>query len=93
MNYYQNTTMKQNKQFEKSKEHEEFYDAEEYDEYEEYEDDVEVWQDYMSDELATGYHILTDWFKGQGIPILDNCTFHDFAYFCYCYSSGRKPEY
>jgi len=83
--------MKQNKQFEKSKEHEEFYDAEEYDEYEEYEDDEEVWFDYMSDEIATSYHILKDWIASQGLPLLENCTFSDYVDFCYYYSSGRKP--
>lgn len=83
--------MKQNKQFAKSNEQEEFYDAEEYDEYDEYEDDDEVWFDYMSEEIATSYHILQEWIASQGLPLLDNCTFSDYVDFCYLHSSGRKP--
>ena len=59
--------------------------------YDMYEDDQEVWFDYMSEEIATSYHILTDWIQSQGLPILDNCSFSDFVDFCYKFSSGRKP--
>jgi len=84
--------MKQNKDYEKQKA-EEF--AEEYEEdiveYEQYEDDVEIWTDYMSEELVTAYHVLKEFIDSQGVPILDNCSFHDFVEFCYRFSSGRKP--
>jgi hypothetical protein len=61
------------------------------DEYDDFENDPEVWFDYLSEELATAYHILTDWVRSQGTPILENCTFPDFVDFVYEYSSGRKP--
>jgi hypothetical protein len=84
--------MKQNKEIEQQKAKDVIpEEEEEIDEYPIYEDDVEIWQDYMSEELATAYHILVDWFQGQGLPILENCTFGDFAEFCYVHSSGRKP--
>lgn len=87
--------MKQNKEFEKlKKEEQEMLMMNEEDDDIEYVDDVEdveEWSDYMSEELATGYHILTDWFKNMGLPVLEHCTFHDFVEFCYRYSSGRKP--
>jgi hypothetical protein len=82
--------MKQNKEIAKNKEVV-AEEEEEIEEYPMYEDDVEIWQDYMSEELATAYHILQDWVQGQGLPILENCTFSDFAEFCYAFSSGRKP--
>ncbi|ABT14830.1 hypothetical protein NY2A_B431L [Paramecium bursaria Chlorella virus NY2A] len=85
--------MKQNKDLKKQKEEEE-YKFEEEDDIEEYpvfEDDPEVWFDYLSEELATAYHVLQDWYQSQGLPILDRCTFSDFVDFCYKFSSGRKP--
>ena len=84
--------MKQNKEYEKRKA-EEYTEEHEEDivEYELYEDDVEVWTDYMSEELATAYHILKEFIDSQGLPILDACSFHDFVEFCYKFSSGRKP--
>jgi len=85
-------TMKQNKQIQKQKEEDrEYEEAEEIEEYPVYEHDEEVWFDYMSEELATSYHILQDWIQSQGLPILDACTFSDFVDFCYKFSSGRKP--
>jgi hypothetical protein len=84
--------MKQNKDYEKQKA-EEFVEEYEEDivEYEQYEDDVEIWTDYMSEELVTAYHVLKEFIDSQGVPILDNCSFHDFVEFCYRFSSGRKP--
>ena len=55
------------------------------------EDDPEIWFDYFSEDVAAAYHILRDRIDAQGIPLLDKCTFTDFAEFCYMYSSGRKP--
>lgn len=85
--------MKQNKQIAKQREEEYKYDdeEEEIEEYPIFEHDEEVWFDYMSEELATSYHILQDWIQSQGLPILDACTFSDFVNFCYQFSSGRKP--
>lgn len=85
--------MKQNKNYEKQKA-EEFYDDADEDivEYEKFEHDVEVWTDYMSEELVTAYHVLKEFIDSQGLPILDACTFHDFVNFCYQFSSGRKPS-
>jgi hypothetical protein len=86
-------TMKQKKQIAKEKElnafHEEEYDDQA--EYELYEHDPEVWTDYMSEELVTAYHILLEYVHSQGLPLLDTCSFSDFAEFCYKFSSGRKP--
>jgi len=84
--------MKQNKDYEKQKA-EEFVEEYEEDivEYEQYEDDVEIWTDYMSEELVTAYHVLKEFIDSQGVPILDNCSFHDFVEFCYRFSSGKKP--
>jgi len=84
--------MKQNKEYEKQKA-EEFVEEYEEDivEYDQYEDDVEIWTDYMSEELVTAYHVLKEFIDSQGVPILDNCSFHDFVEFCYRFSSGRKP--
>lgn len=85
--------MKQNKEIKKQKEEElrEYEEAEEIEEYPLYENDPEIWFDYLSEELATAYHILQDWNHSQGLPILDACTFSDFVDFCYQFSSGRKP--
>ncbi|AGE49105.1 hypothetical protein ATCVBr0604L_270L [Acanthocystis turfacea Chlorella virus Br0604L] len=84
--------MKQNKEYEKQKAAE-YYEEHEEDvvEYERFEHDVEVWTDYMSEELVTAYHVLKEFIDSQGLPILDACTFHDFVNFCYQFSSGRKP--
>ena len=75
----------------KEEEHFEYENEEDIPEYDAYENDPEVWFDYMSEELATSYHILQDWIQSQGLPILDNCTFNDFVEFWYKFSSGRKP--
>ena len=86
--------MKQNKDIQKQKNEElkEFEDEEEdIEEYPTHEHDPEVWADYLSEELATAYHILQDWIHSQGLPILDSCSFPDFVEFCFKYSSGRKP--
>lgn len=85
--------MKQNKELKKQQKEEVIVDDdyEDEDEYDIYEDDYEVWGDYLSEDLATAYHVLTDWVKSQGIPLLENCTFPDFVEFCYRFSSGRKP--
>jgi hypothetical protein len=85
--------MKQNKDIKKQRESEMTFndDEDDIEEYEKFEDDPEVWFDYMSEELATSYHILQDWIQSQGLPILDACTFSDFVDFCYKFSSGRKP--
>ena len=56
-----------------------------------YEEDPEVWQDYHSEYLVSMYHQLRDYVASTGVPILDRCTFHDFATFCHAKSSGRKP--
>ena len=61
-------------------------------EYSNIEDDPEIWFDYFSEQVVTAYHVLRDWFDSQGVPILDNCTFPDFAEFCFTFSSGKKPS-
>lgn len=88
--------MKQNKEYEKMKRKEQLAlmqeDIEEdIEEYTYHTEDVEEWADYMSEELASAYHILKDWFDGMGLPVLEYCTFHKFVEFCYENSSGRKP--
>lgn len=85
--------MKQKKEIEKEKKLNYVYEEEEIEEYSEveYENDEEVWFDYMSEEIATAYHILQDFIASEGLPLLDNCQFPDFVDFCYRFSSGRKP--
>lgn len=84
--------MKQNKEIAKEKENNAgVYEEEEIEEYSVYEDDPEVWFDYLSEEIATAYHVLQEYIQSQGLPLLDNCQFPDFAEFCYRFSSGRKP--
>jgi hypothetical protein len=85
--------MKQKKaaNLQKIKEEPNVEEEEDIEEYPPYEDDEEVWFDYMSEELATAYHVLQEWIAGQGLPILDACTFPDFVEFCYRFSSGKKP--
>ncbi|AGE56223.1 hypothetical protein PBCVNEJV1_208R [Paramecium bursaria Chlorella virus NE-JV-1] len=82
--------MKQNKDFAKNKDVV-VEEEEEIEEYSLYEDDPEIFFDYQSEEIATAYHILTDWIASQGLPLLENCTFPDFVEFCWKFSSGRKP--
>lgn len=57
-----------------------------------YEGDPEVWQDYYSEELVRLFHAAVDSAVAQGLPILDKCTFHDFATFCFQRSSGVVPR-
>lgn len=57
-----------------------------------YESDPEVWQDYYSEELVRLFHAAADAAAAQGLPILDKCTFHDFATFCFEKSSGVVPQ-
>ena len=57
-----------------------------------YEGDPEVWQDYYSEELVRLFHAAVDAAVAQGLPILDKCTFHDFATFCFQKSSGVVPR-
>jgi len=85
--------MKQNKDIAKEKELSSYYldELDEEPEYDLYEDDPEIWQDYFSEEMVTAYHILQEYIKSQGLPLLDNCSFPDFVEFCYKFSSGRKP--
>jgi hypothetical protein len=85
--------MKQKKaaNLQKIKEEPIFEEEEEIEEYPPYEDDPEVWMDYFSEELVTAYHILLEYVQSQGLPLLENCQFPDFAEFCYQFSSGRKP--
>ena len=84
--------MKQNKEIAKEKENNaSHYEEEEIEEYSVVEDDPEVWFDYMSEEIATAYHVLQEFIESQGLPLLDNCQFPDFVDFCYRFSSGRKP--
>lgn len=72
--------MKQNKNYEKQKAEEYYVDVDEdIVEYEQFEHDVEVWTDYMSEELVTAYHVLREFIDSQGVPILDACTFHDLS--------------
>jgi hypothetical protein len=85
--------MKQNKEIAQQKAKDVIpEEEEEFEEYTQFEDDEEVWFDYMSEEIATSYHILQDWIASQGLPLLENCTFPDFVDFCYLHSSGRKPS-
>lgn len=84
--------MKQNKEIAKEKENNaSYYEEEEIEEYSLVEDDAEVWFDYMSEEIATAYHVLQEFIASQGLPLLDNCQFPDFVEFCYQFSSGKKP--
>jgi hypothetical protein len=85
--------MKQNKDIAKEKENKYVHDEEEEDieEYPVVEHDPEIWFDYMSEEIATAYHVLQEFIASQGLPLLDNCQFPDFVDFCYNFSSGRKP--
>ncbi len=53
--------------------------------------DPEEWTDYHSEFLVTLYHQLQDKVAEMGVPVLDRCTFHDFATFCHSFSSGHKP--
>ncbi len=57
-----------------------------------YEGDPEVWQDYYSEELVRLFHAAVDSAAAQGLPILDKCTFNDFATFCFQKSSGVVPR-
>jgi hypothetical protein len=57
-----------------------------------YENDPEVWQDYYSEELVCLFHAALDSAVAQGLPILDKCTFNDFATFCFQKSSGVVPR-
>lgn len=57
-----------------------------------YERDPEVWQDYYSEELVQLFHAAVDAATARGLPILDKCTFHDFATFCFATSSGVVPR-
>lgn len=54
--------------------------------------DPEVWQDYWSEELVTLYHDMQEQVNKMGWAILDECSFHDFATFCYQKSSKRPPS-
>lgn len=85
--------MKQNKDIkkEKKRKHDDEYEEEEIEDYSVGEDDPEIWFDYMSEEIATAYHVLQEFISSQGLPLLDNCQFPDFVDFCYRFSSGRKP--
>lgn len=83
--------MKQNKAIEQEKENKYVYEEEDIEEYTVYEHDEEVWFDYLSEEIATAYHVLQEFIASQGLPLLDNCQFPDFVEFCYQFSSGKKP--
>jgi len=84
--------MKQNKEIAKEKEANAYYEEEEdIEEYPIHEDDLEIWFDYMSEEIVSAYHVLQEFIASQGLPLLDNCQFPDFVEFCYRFSSGRKP--
>lgn len=54
--------------------------------------DPEVWQDYTSEFTVAAYHELQDMFQRMGAPVLDQCTYHAFAHFCYNNSSGHIPD-
>jgi hypothetical protein len=54
--------------------------------------DPEEWQDYWSWELVTMYDCIREQAQKQGWSILDECSFHKFATFCYENSSKRKPN-
>ena len=53
--------------------------------------DPEEWQDYHSEFLVTLWHMLVDEVASMGVCVLDRCTFHDFAEFCFRRSSGHRP--
>lgn len=57
-----------------------------------HETDIETWQDYWSEELVALYHDAIDKANSCGWPILDKCTFHSFAEFCFKMSSGVVPR-
>lgn len=54
--------------------------------------DLEIWQDYTSEFTVQGYHYILDFFQRLGVPVLDRCTYHDFAQFCFERSSGFVPR-
>jgi hypothetical protein len=54
--------------------------------------DPETWQDWTSEFTVDAYHMLQDRFASLGVPILDRCSYHDFAQFCYQRSSGCVPD-
>lgn len=56
------------------------------------ETNIETWQDYWSEELVALYHKAIDTANSRGWPILDRCTFHSFAEFCFKMSSGVVPQ-
>jgi hypothetical protein len=53
--------------------------------------DPEVWADYHSEFLVSGYHQLIDHFDAMGVPVLNACSFHHFVDFCFQRSSGHVP--
>jgi hypothetical protein len=58
--------------------------------------DPEIWMDHYSEELVAMWHMLLDWTRDGGWPILDTCqdtgaAFNDFCHFCFLHSSGRPP--
>ena len=54
--------------------------------------DPEVWQDHYSEELVTGWHLLTDWLASRGLAVLDRASFHDFATWAFHHSSRVPPR-
>ncbi len=51
--------------------------------------------DVYSEELVTMWHLVQDWARQGGWPILDACDtrsgFNDFCHFCFARSSGYPP--
>ncbi len=54
--------------------------------------DPEEWQDWTSEFTVAAYHRLQSFFERLGAPVLDKCTYHDFATFCFRHSSGHLPD-
>jgi hypothetical protein len=49
------------------------------------------WVSAWEEELATAYHVLKDHCQSQGLLVLDECSFHDFAHFAFGVSSKLPP--
>lgn len=48
---------------------------------------IEHWSSHYSEELATAWHILKEYFESQGLPILQKAQFNAFVEFAFKNSS------
>lgn len=54
-------------------------------------DNIELWSDYWSEELAETYHTLQDQCQRCGYAFLEKCTFPEFVEFAFQNSSRLPP--